>query len=140
MSIIVQVNELIDIDSTLKIVYYKKEDGMYEVEFYNDHRDRCQVIDFLGKLQIKERAKIAKWIEMLEREGPDLPRPYADIVKGKIRELRIGFGTNEYRFLYFFCGKRIIITHGFIKKTDTVLVEDIEMADRIMKDFMRLNQ
>jgi len=121
-------------------VYYRKEAGMYEVEFYRDRRGRCPVIDFLGKLQIRERAKVAKWIEMLETQGPDLPRPYADIIKGKIRELRIGFGTNEYRFLYFFRGKKIIITHGFIKKTDKVPVEDIEMADRIMEDFMRLGQ
>ena len=113
---------------------------MYEIEFYRDHRGRCQVIDFLGRLQIRERAKVTKWIEMLERQGPDLPRPYADIIKGKIRELRIGFGTNEYRFLYFFCGKRIIITHGFIKKTDKIPVEDIETAERIMEVFMRLNQ
>jgi phage-related protein len=118
-------------------MYYRKEDGMYEVEFYRDHRGRCQVIDFLGRLQIRERAKVTKWIEMLERQGPDLPRPYADIVQGKIRELRIGFGTNEYRFLYFFYGKKILITHGFIKKTDKVPVEDIEMADRIMEDFTR---
>ena len=113
---------------------------MYEVEFYVDERDRCPSREFLNETQVKVRAKITKWLEMLEREGPDLPRPYADIIKGKIRELRIGFGTNEYRFLYFFCGKRIIITHGFIKKTDKVPVEDIEMADRIMKDFIRLSQ
>lgn len=113
---------------------------MYEVEFYRDHRGRCQIIDFLERLQIRERAKVAKWIEMLERQGPDLPRPYADIIKGKIRELRIGFGTNEYRLLYFFCGKRVIITRGFIKKTDKVPVEDIEMADRTMEDFMRSSQ
>jgi len=109
---------------------------MYEAEFYRDSKGNCQVISFLGKLQLKERAKVAKWIEMLEREGPDLPMPYADIVKGKIRELRIGFGSNEYRFLYFFYGKRIIITHGFIKKTDRIPIEDLEKAERIMANFI----
>jgi len=113
---------------------------MYEVEFYKDYREKCQVLEFLGRLNIKERAKVAKWIEMLERQGPCLPRPYADIVKGKIRELRVGFGTNEYRFLYFFCEKRIIITHGFIKKRDDIPIGDIERANKIMEDFMRLNQ
>ena len=110
---------------------------MYEVEFYRDHRGRCQVIEFISRLNVKEKAKVTKWVEMLERHGPDLPRPYADVIRGKIRELRIGFGTNEYRLLYFFYGKRIIITYGFIKKTDKVAVEDIEMADRIMEEFMR---
>ena len=41
---------------------------MYEVEFYKDYRDRCQVIDFLGRLQVRERAKVSKWIEMLKRK------------------------------------------------------------------------
>ncbi|MBI4656453.1 MAG: type II toxin-antitoxin system RelE/ParE family toxin [Elusimicrobia bacterium] len=89
---------------------------MYEVEFYKDEKEICPVADFLGGLPTKTRAKVAKWIDLLEKEGPNLPRPYADIVKGKIRELRVVFGSNHYRFLYFFFGKRIIITHGFLKK------------------------
>lgn len=73
-------------------------------------------------------------------EGPNLPRPYADIVRGKIRELRVSFGSNEYRFLYFFFGKRIIITHGFLKKTDRVPEGEIERAERIMQDFLERNK
>jgi hypothetical protein len=74
---------------------------MYEVSFYKDDKDRCPTIEFLDTLQTKIRAKVVKWIAHLEREGPNLPRPYSDIVRDKIRELRIGFGSNEYRFLYF---------------------------------------
>jgi len=65
---------------------------MYEVEFYRDRKGRCFAIEFLNEFQTKIRAKVAKWIEKLENEGPNLPRPYADIVRGKIRELRVGFG------------------------------------------------
>lgn len=86
---------------------------MYVVEFYKDRKGRCFTPRFLDGLQTKVRAKVAKWIDKLEQEGPNLPRPYADKVRGKIRELRIVFGSNYYRFLYFFFGKRIIITHGF---------------------------
>ncbi len=110
---------------------------MYEVEFYEDERARCFAVEFLNGLQIKTRAKVTKWIDKLEEEGPDLPRPFADLVRGKIRELRVGFGTNEYRLLYFFFGKRIIITHGFLKKTDKVPLGEIERAERIMQDFFQ---
>ncbi|MGB2599240.1 MAG: type II toxin-antitoxin system RelE/ParE family toxin [Candidatus Omnitrophota bacterium] len=113
---------------------------MYEVFFYEDEKGNCQVDDFLENLQLKERAKLEKWIEKLEQEGPNLPRPFADIVKGKIRELRIRFGSNSYRFLYFFNGKNIIITHGFIKKTDKIPHNEIKRAERSMKDFIKKNE
>lgn len=109
---------------------------MYEVEFYKDSKERCPTIEFLYELETKVTAKVAKWMDKLKEEGPNLPRPYADIVKGKIRELRVGFGSNEYRFLYFFSGKKIIITHGFLKKTDKVPEGEIERAERYMKDFL----
>jgi len=110
---------------------------MYEVIFYLDKRGRCPTDEFLDQLQSKIKAKIEKWIEKLEEEGPNLPRPFADVVRGKIRELRIGFGANRYRFLYFFFGKKIVITHGFLKKIDRVPVEEIERAERRMQDFLQ---
>ena len=76
-------------------------------------------------------------MEKLEQEGPNLPRPFADIIKGKIRELRVRFGSNNYRFLYFFFNKKIIITHGFLKKTSKIFPGEIEKAERIREDFLK---
>ena len=69
------------------------------------------------------------------REGPDLPRPYADMIRGKIRELRVSFGGLHHRFLYFFQGKRIVVTHGFLKKTAAIPEGEITRAERYMADF-----
>jgi phage-related protein len=113
---------------------------MYEVEFYKDRKERCFAIEFLNKLQTKVRAKVAKWVDKLEIEGPNLPRPYTDTVRGKIRELRVSFSSNKYRFLYFFFDKRIIITHGFLKKTDRIPEGEIKRAERIMQDFLERNK
>jgi len=66
---------------------------MYKVEFYKDRKERCSTIEFLNELQTKIRAKVVKWIQKLENEGPNLPRPFADTIRGKIRELRVGFGS-----------------------------------------------
>lgn len=109
---------------------------MYEVLFYEDRQGNCPVDEFLDSLQPKVRGKAEKWMEKLEEHGPNLPRPYADIVKGKIRELRVEFGSNRCRFLYFFFGKKIVITHGFGKKTAQVPVREIERAERLMQDFL----
>ncbi|MBF0387236.1 MAG: type II toxin-antitoxin system RelE/ParE family toxin [Candidatus Omnitrophica bacterium] len=108
----------------------------YQIIFYETSSAQCPVDHFLDTLQIKVRAKAEKWIEKLEQHGPNLPRPYADMVVGKIRELRIIFGSNHYRFLYFFFGKKIVLTHGFIKKTDKVPLQEIQRAESYMTDFL----
>lgn len=111
-------------------------EGTYEVLFYETADGRCPTEDFLETLPLKVRAKVSKWLELLKREGPDLPRPYADVVRGKIRELRVSFGGLHHRLLYFFYGKRIIVTHGFVKKAAAVPDEELVRAQRWMDDFM----
>ena len=112
-------------------------DGSYEVVFYRSSRGECFAEDFLESFPAKVRGKILRWIEALETHGPNLPRPYADVVCGKIRELRIAFGSNQYRLLYFFAGKHIVITHGFIKKTGPVPVQELERAERLMQEWQQ---
>ena len=110
-------------------------ENKYQVLFYETERGTCPVEEFLNSLPIKVRAKAAKWIEKLEEYGPDLPRPYADIVRGKVRELRVIFSSGQYRFLYFFYNEYIIMTHGFLKKTDKVPEDEIARAYHFMIDF-----
>ncbi|MCG2712766.1 MAG: type II toxin-antitoxin system RelE/ParE family toxin [Candidatus Omnitrophica bacterium] len=113
---------------------------MYKVIFYEDSKGKCPTDNFLDETQPKARAKIEKWMVKLEEEGPNLPRPFADIVKGKIRELRMRFGSDYYRFLYFFLGKKIIITHGFLKKTDKIPPGEIDRSERIMQDYLQRHE
>ena len=109
---------------------------MYEVSFYRDARGKSPAHDFLLGLPAKERGKALRWIGKLESEGPALPRPYADIVRGKMRELRVAHGAHSFRFLYFFDGKRIIITNAFRKKTWRIPINEIIRAERLMADYM----
>ncbi len=108
----------------------------YDVLFYETADGRCPVQDFLEGLPLKVRAKIAKWLDLLRREGPALPRPYADVVREKIRELRVSFGGLHHRLLYFFHGRHIVVTHGFVKKTAAVPDEELARAQRYLADFM----
>ena len=108
----------------------------YEVVYYQDAKGNHPAKDFLEHLPEKVQGKFLKWILLLEEKGPYLTRPYADILRDKIRELRVGFGSDQYRFLYFFHGKVAVLTHGFVKKTDQVPDEEIERAVRRMNDFL----
>jgi len=108
----------------------------YEIEFYRESDGHCPVDEFMDSLPDKHLARVHAYLELLEEKGPDLQRPYADILGEKIRELRPGFGRHEYRFLYFFAGRRIVVTHGFLKKTDRVHPREIERALRYMRDWL----
>jgi len=107
----------------------------WEVVFFRDHRGHTPALEFLERIPENPRAKTFKWLELLEEEGPNLPRPYADVLDGKIRELRVSQGHLEVRLLYFFVREKIIVSHGFLKKTHTVPRKEIDRAIRNMGEY-----
>lgn len=109
---------------------------MYEVEFYCDRRGECPVSGFLAGLAPKARAKAAKWIQILQERGPALKRPFADILRDGIRELRVSFGRLEIRLLYFIEGRSIVICSGFLKKTAAVPEGEIARAAGCREDWL----
>ncbi len=108
----------------------------YEVEFYVTADGKCPVREFLDERIPKHRAKIVKWIAKLEEFGPNLPRPYADVLEGPIRELRIQFGNLNYRVLYFFEKRFVLLTHGIVKQAGAVPQEEIDKAKRYKMDWL----
>lgn len=108
---------------------------MTEVFFYVDARGRQPVRDWMEALSVKTQQKIAAWIHLLEAEGHQLRRPYADKVRGALYELRIRFGADQIRILYFFFMRdKIILLHVFRKKQDRIEARDIELAEARMAD------
>jgi hypothetical protein len=109
----------------------------WTVEFYRTGRGGETAKVFVESLDVKARAKVTRWLEMLEEKGPAFPRPYADVLDGPIRELRVGHGRLEIRLLYFFRGRSIIIVaHGFLKKTRSVPVGEVLKAHRAHADWL----
>ena len=110
---------------------------MHQIVFYTTERGDSPIDEFLDGLDKKSRAKVAAYLSLLEEQGPNLKRPYADLVRGKIRELRIHYSANQYRILYFFqVGDQIILSHAFAKKTQQLKEKDIELAERRMQDWL----
>ena len=112
----------------------------YEIEYYATAGGACPVREMLDAMPLKHRAKIQKFFELLEENGPVLPRPYADAIRGKIRELVVDIQHHGYRFLHFYAGKTIVMTHGFLKKTPRTPPAEIERAERYMNDWLRRTQ
>jgi phage-related protein len=110
---------------------------MHEVIFYQSSRGEYPVKEFLDDLDKKARAKVYQHLMLLEKEGPNLLRPYADHVRGKIRELRVRFSSVNVRiFYFFFVREQIVLLHAFSKKTQELPEKEIEQAERNMKDWI----
>ena len=109
----------------------------WSVEYYRDLQGREPVADFLESLPYETRAKVFRTIDLLGRYGALLKEPYTKQIRGKIRELRIRDNKGAIRVLYFtYTGRRFILLHGFIKKTDKTPERGIEMAEKRMADFI----
>ena len=125
------------LDFTSYRMYTSGDEPGYRVDFYTTAEGDNPVRDFLRRLDGKHRAKIGRWIDRLEKEGPDLPRPYADVLEGNIRELRIALSHHQYRLLYFFHGRTAVFVNAFLKKTPRVPPDEIGRALRRMIDWMK---
>lgn len=114
------------------------------MEFYQKKNGNVPVKEFLLSLQPKLRAKAFKDIELLKKHGAELTEPYVKRIQGKkyrgLYELRIKFSSDIARIFYFtYYENKYILLHGFIKKTMSTPIKELEMALQYMEDYMRRN-
>jgi phage-related protein len=109
----------------------------WNVIYYTDKDGSAPVKGYIDKLSVKERAKTMAFIGLLEEKGPNLPRPYADLLEEGLHELRITLTGTQVRILYFFyCQNTIVLTNVFEKHTDKVPKEQIRLAKESRSDFI----
>ncbi len=109
----------------------------WTVEFYRDSKGGEPVAEFLDVLPVEPRAKVLRLMELLARYGVLLKEPHTKQIRGKIRELRVTDSIGAVRVLYFgHTGKRLILLHGFVKKSDKTPQKEIDIAERRMRDFL----
>lgn len=107
------------------------DSGGYKVIYFTDKRTgRIPVREYINKAQVKDRAKIFKYIEYLRQNKGILDEPYSKHIRGKIRELRVDFANNRHRIFYFtFVGQNIILLHAFRKSTAKTPESEIIKAE-----------
>jgi len=107
------------------VVFYKTADG------------KCPVREFLNSLSGKAAQKVL-WVLRLLEELAIIPSTYFKKLTENIYECRAQFGSMAYRILCFFVnGSEIVLTHGFIKKSQKIPGSEIEKAKAYRKDFLR---
>lgn len=102
---------------------------MFEMIFFATDAGRQPVKEFLDALDVKMRNKVLDNLKHLQIHGHHLRESYSKPLGDGIFELRTRLGSDITRVLYFFfVGKRIVLTHGFVKKTQKTPPQEIERA------------
>ena len=110
---------------------------MFQVQFFEKENGDCPVENFILSLDIKMQAKIVGLLEILQENGNSLREPYSKHLSEGIFELRCKVGSNAARVLYFFYfEERIILTNGFIKKTQKTPDKEIKLAKQRRQAFI----
>lgn len=109
----------------------------YDVYFYRKADDSCPVKDFISSLDVKMRAKVLGEVSLLKQNGPRLREPYSKPLGDGLFELRTKQGSDITRVLYFFFdGKQIVMTNGFVKKTQKTPSAEIETAKKYRAEYL----
>ena len=111
---------------------------MFQIEFYETEKGIQPAKELLLSLDTKMRAKMVNTISILQDNGYELREPYSKYLSEGIFELRARVGSDITRVLYFFyVDSRIVLTNGFIKKTNKTPIKEIEKAKKYRADYLR---
>lgn len=109
----------------------------FTIEFYEKENGEIPVEEFLLGLDIKMRAKVLGIMGILQERGNQLREPYSKHLEDGIFEIRGKVGSDITRLLYFFYYQgKIIVTNGFVKKTQKTPVLAIEKAKMYRSDYL----
>ena len=107
------------------VIAYEKENGESPVE------------DFINGLDVKMRVKVYGLLSVLQDKGNMLREPYSKHLDDGIFELRCKVGSNITRVLYFFYYEgTIVLTNGFVKKTQKTPLGEIALAKERRADYI----
>ena len=111
---------------------------MFQIEFYETEQGIQPAKEFLLSLDTKMRAKKVNTISILQDNGYELREPYSKYLSEGIFEHRARVGSDITRVLYFFyVDSRIVLTNGFIKKTNKTPIKEIEKAKKYRADYLK---
>jgi phage-related protein len=103
----------------------------WSVVFYSD-----RVESEIAKMPPGFVARFVRYAERMEIYGPDLGMPHTKAMGAGLFELRLKAGEGIARV--FYCtriGRKIVVLHHFIKKTDKTPPKELLVARTRMKEF-----
>ena len=87
------------------------------IVIYQEKEGQAPLLDWLDNLPRKVQDKCIARVELLAEYGHGLKRPHCDYLERGIYELRARHGNINYRVLYAFVGRNIVLlSHGCTKE------------------------
>ena len=115
---------------------------MFDIKFYEDSCGNSEIKEEIKELARRsvsnkndriQHRKILLLINLLSERGTFLPFEATKHLKGDIWELRPGGNRILY---FFFKNKTFVLLHMFKKKTQKTPKQEIEKAEKEMKDYL----
>lgn len=92
------------------------------------------VREWLKAMPKDERKALGEDIAYVQYKWP-LGKPRVDHSRGSVWEIRTNLGARIARTLFAVAGERMILLHGFIKKTRRTSPDDIKLAEKRLKEW-----
>ena len=108
-----------------------------DIVIYQEKDGSVPLVKWLKKQSQRVQDKCITMIDMLAAEGHELRRPYADYLDKGIYELRPIVKRVQYRILYCFVGKNIVLLTNGLIKTDKVPTIEIKKAMEYRDKFVK---
>jgi phage-related protein len=89
------------------------------IRFFREEDGKVSFLEWLAALEQREQRAFEKCLYMLDllrQFGRELRRPHADLLREGVYELRTRVGRVNYRVLYGFVGKDLVLVSHGIKK------------------------
>jgi phage-related protein len=110
-----------------------------EIIFYTTDFGDKPVEEFLAGLDSGTRAKVVRTLEML-RTQQFVSSKFWKKLHGRdsLWEVRVEYAGNIYRILaLWYKGNRLVLLHGFQKKSQKTPGKEIEIAEQRMKRYLQ---
>ena len=112
----------------------------WSAEYVELENGKKPFLEFLNELEIDSKLQIIATIdEIIEMKNLDLivPLSKSKHLRNGIFELKLYHKNISTRSLYFFVkDKKMIFTHGFIKKTNKTPKSEIDKAEKYRKYYL----
>ncbi|MBN1856210.1 MAG: type II toxin-antitoxin system RelE/ParE family toxin [Dehalococcoidia bacterium] len=110
----------------------------WNILYYEDETEHESVVEEIENFSEKARAKILRFIDLMEEKGPTKLRgEYTAHIQDDTWELRIDSGSDRFRVLYFAVkGRTVIMLRAFLKKTKKTPPREITTAKRRHDDWL----
>ena len=130
------LNEVTEKQKELDLI--KNKGVKNELEFIEVNKD-CPMIDFLDDIEDENlKSKTIRNIYLLADLKNNARPPLSEYVDDGIFELRTKFSSNITRAFYFFIwGNKIIMTNGYIKKSQKLDKNEFNKAKKLMDNYLK---